>query len=62
MKLENCKLTVVGDKLTIEVDLKAKGVISSTGKTLLVASTRGAVPVEYKNRAITVALNVMAKS
>ena len=60
--MENVEMKVVGDKLTITVDLKAPGSRSSTGKTLLIASTRGAEPVTYKSRGVTVALNVMAKS
>jgi len=42
--MENVKLTVNGDKLTIEVDLKHRGEPSSTGKTLRVASTEGNIP------------------
>jgi hypothetical protein len=42
----------------ITIDLKAEGSLSSTGKTKLIASTRGAVAVEYKNRGIKAAVNV----
>jgi hypothetical protein len=55
--VDNVDMKVVGDKLTITVDLKAKGKPSSTGKTLLIASTRGAVAVDH-NRGVKVALNV----
>jgi hypothetical protein len=61
--VENVHLKVDGDKLVITVDLKPKGKLSSTGKTLLVASTRGATALSsYAKRDITVALNVMAKA
>ena len=53
------EMKVAGDKLVITVDLSAKGVPSSTGKTLLVASTRGAVPIDYAKRpGLKVAVNV----
>jgi hypothetical protein len=44
---ENIVCEVVGDTLVLTIDLKAQAVPSATGKTLLVASTRGAVPVSY---------------
>lgn len=50
-------MKVVGDKLIITVDLTKPGTPSSTGKTKLIASTRGAVAVEYKSRGVKVAVN-----
>ena len=44
---DNIVCEVVGDTLVLTIDLKAQAVPSATGKTLLVASTRGAVPVSY---------------
>ena len=44
---DNIVCEVVGDTLVLTIDLKATAVPSATGKTLLVASTRGAVPVSY---------------
>jgi hypothetical protein len=44
---ENIVCEVVGDTLALTIDLKAQAVPSATGKTLLVASTRGAIPVSY---------------
>lgn len=44
--MENVKMSVNGDKLTIEVDLSKRGAKSSTGKTVRVASTEGNVEVE----------------
>jgi hypothetical protein len=59
--MDNVDLKVTGDKLVITIDLTRSGTPSSTGKTKLVASTGGAVPIDYAKRAgLKVALNVMA--
>jgi hypothetical protein len=42
--MENVKFSQSGDKLIIEVDLKHRGEVSASGKTLRVASTEGNVP------------------
>lgn len=57
--MENVKMSVAGNKLTIEVDLAYRGGPSSTGKTLRVASTEGNVPLEG-NPEIKVGLNIFA--
>lgn len=58
--MQNVEMKVEGDRLVIFVDLSRPGELSSTGKTKLVASTRGAVPVEHpKFRGVKAALNVM---
>ena len=55
------EMKVSGDKLILTIDLTATGEPSSTGKTLLVASTRGAVAVDYPKRpGMKVAVNVTA--
>jgi hypothetical protein len=55
--MENVKMTVAGTKLTIEVDLSKRGEVSSTGKTVRVASTEGNISLdEYPE--IKVGLNV----
>lgn len=41
----NIKATVAGKKLTIEVDLSAKGTPSASGKSDVLATTRGNVTV-----------------
>lgn len=46
--MHNTTIRVDGTKLIIEVDLLGDAEPSSTGKTKLVGSTRGAVPVEVK--------------
>ena len=43
--MENVKLAVSGNTLTITVDLAAPGTPSATGKTDVIASTRGNVPL-----------------
>jgi hypothetical protein len=39
--MENVKLSVAGNVLTITIDLSAQGAPSATGKTIVIASTRG---------------------
>lgn len=56
--MDNVDMKIQGDKLTITVDLNAPGTRSSTGKTLLIASTRGAKDVVHKRSGVKVALNV----
>ena len=51
-------MKVAGDKLVITIDLTRPGAPSSSGKTRLVASTRGAVAVDYKRPGLKVAVNV----
>jgi len=55
--MSNVKLTRKGNSLVITVDLTAASVPSKSGKTLLVASTRGNVPVDGPG-AFKVGLNV----
>ncbi len=55
--MENVKMTVAGDKLTIEVDLKHRGGLSDTKKTIRVASTEGNVALDGRPE-IKVGLNV----
>jgi len=59
--MDNVKTKLEGDILTITVDLAQPGVLSSTGKTKLVATTRGSSRLEYPKRDISFSLNVMAK-
>jgi hypothetical protein len=42
---ENVNVTIDGDTLTITVDLKHRGGLSASGKTLRVASTNGNKPL-----------------
>lgn len=60
--MENVKMSVAGDILTIEVNLKHRGEKSSTGKTIRVASTEGNVECPGGgNEAIKVGLNIFTK-
>ena len=44
--MENVKTTVKNGKLVIEVDLSVEGKPSTSGKSLVIASTHGNAPVE----------------
>lgn len=46
--MKNVKMTVDGDKLTIEIDLTKDFGLSKTGKTSVVASTGGFAEVDGK--------------
>ena len=64
--MHNITYKVEGDKLVIALDISKKTIAtappSSTGKTLLVATTAGAIPIAVANDAgLTLALNLMAK-
>ncbi|QNB48180.1 hypothetical protein BR63_19045 [Thermanaerosceptrum fracticalcis] len=54
--MKNVKLTVNGDKLLIEVDLSKEYGPSSSGKSIVIASTEGNQPVGKDD--IKVGLNV----
>lgn len=54
--MKNVKLTVNGDTLLIEVDLSQNFGASSSGKSIVVASTEGNQPVGKDN--IKIGLNV----
>lgn len=57
--MDGIEMKVTGDKLVVTIDLTRRGSPSSTGKTLLVASTRGAVAVDYPKRdGMKVAINL----
>jgi hypothetical protein len=59
--VENMEVKVDGNKLVITIlDVTNPGKPSSTGKTRLIASTGGALPVDHpKIKGLKVALNVM---
>ena len=58
--MENVEMTLTGKKLAITVaDVTLPGELSSTRKTRLVASTRGAVPVDHPSvKGLKLALNL----
>jgi hypothetical protein len=45
--LENVEIAIDGNRVVISFDVTNEGELSSTGKTRLVASTRGNVQVEH---------------
>ena len=57
--MKNVEMSVDGDILTIKVDLSKEFGPSSSGKTIIVASTEGNVTIE--NREEKVGLNVYRK-
>jgi len=64
--MHNVDYKVTGDKLVITIDIGKSAVEeaepSASGKTYLVSTTAGAVPLETKHcKKLSLALNVMAK-
>lgn len=43
--MNNCKMDVKGDTLTITINLKERGGRSKSGKSIMVASTEGIISV-----------------
>ena len=54
--MENVKLHVKGEKLVIEIDLSVQGTPSRTGKSVVIASSRGNASVP--GRAEKIGINV----
>lgn len=50
---ENVKVEVKGDKLVVEIDLKATGRPSSTGKNIVIASTGGNKSIPTPDGSVT---------
>ena len=60
--MQNVAMTVEGEILVIKVDLGADAKPSASGKTMVIASTRGnAVVDDGKGNAVHVGLNVYRK-
>ena len=55
--MRNVEMSVADNKLTIVVDLSKEGELSSSGKSLVIGTTSGNVPVEG-HADIKVGLNV----
>jgi hypothetical protein len=55
--MENVKVDKKGDILTLTVDLSKPGTPSATGKTMVIASTKGNVKID-NDKNIFVGLNV----
>jgi hypothetical protein len=64
--MHNVTCKTEGDILTITIDLSKNSLTaakpSSTGKTLLVASTSGTLPVASPHAPVSVSLNVTTKA
>jgi hypothetical protein len=58
--MKNVQMTVEGNILTIKVDLTKNFGPSSSGKTIIVASTEGSIPVDGHEN-ILAGLNVFKK-
>lgn len=59
--MKNVVTKVEGNILTITVDLSKRFGASSTGKTIIVATTEGAVKLDGKHATVSVGLNVWTK-
>jgi hypothetical protein len=63
--MHNVTHKVTGDKLVIEIDLSKKALgeahPSKSGKTLLIATSGGALAVPFPGKTISFSLNVMMK-
>lgn len=57
--MKNAKLTVDGDKLTIEVDLSKDHGPSKSGKTIIIATSSGNKPIDGTDAII--GLNIYTK-
>ena len=60
--MQNVTTKVQGDKLTITCDLKAESTPSASGKTQVVASTRGNVAIASGGRVLHLGLNLYEKN
>lgn len=54
--MKNVKTTIEGSKLLIEVDLAQPGEVSKSGKSIVIASTEGNMPLGQDD--IKIGLNV----
>lgn len=59
--MKNCKMTVKGTVLTIEVDLAKRHGPSGSGKTMIIATTEGSVKLDGDYDQVSVGLNVYTK-
>ena len=59
--MQNVAIKLAGDKMVITVNLKAKAVESKSGKTMVIASTRGNESVPYGDQVLSLGLNLYRK-
>lgn len=55
---ENVEVSVSGDKMTITVDISKEGTVSKSGKSKVIASTKGNKKVETERGDVMIGLNV----
>jgi hypothetical protein len=60
--MKNVDMKVEGDKLTITVDLSQDFGKSSSGKSIIIASTEGNKPIDYKDGQCMIGLNIYRKA
>jgi hypothetical protein len=60
MKMKNVEMKVEGNILTIQVDLKKEFGPSASGKTIIIASTEGNIPIPG-NDEVKIGLNIYRK-
>ena len=58
--MQNIKTVVKGDTLTITIDLKAPTTLSASGKSAVIATTRGNAKLDDTD--ITIGVNVYRKA
>jgi hypothetical protein len=58
--MRNVEMTITGNILNIAVDLSKQGEVSSSGKSLVIGSTEGNVPVPGRPE-VKVGLNVYTR-
>ena len=59
--MQNITMTTKGTILTITVDLNKRGAKSKSGKTTIIASTGGNVPVPGTDTGAIIGLNIYTK-
>ncbi len=59
--MKNVNITVKGSKMTIEVDLDKRFGPSSSGKTMIIATTEGSTKLDGEHAGVSVGLNVYTK-
>ena len=60
--MKNVKTSIDGKKLTIEVDLAQEFGPSKTGKTIIIASTEGNIPISTPNGNVVIGFNCYRKA
>ena len=59
--MQNVTTSIKAGKLVITCDLDAEGTPSASGKTSVIASTRGNVPIAHNSRLFNLGVNLFEK-